>query len=64
MKPLEEIQSNRLKHRNIARRLAYIDQELQELVRAAFAAGHTGPQIAAAAGLSRERVYQIRDGRR
>ena len=64
MTPLENIQSNRLKHRNITRRLAYIDQELQELVRAAFAAGHTGPQIAAAAGLSRERVYQIRDGRR
>ncbi len=64
MDKMTEIRANRRKHRNIADRLAHIDGELAELIRQAFAAGHTGPEIATAASLSRERVYQIRDGRR
>ena len=40
------------------------DDEFAELVRAAFVAGHTGPEIAAVSGVSKERIYQIRDGRR
>lgn len=64
MDTLKDIQANRQKHRNITARLAYIDNELADLIRHAFAAGLTGPAIASAAGLSKERVYQIRDGRR
>ena len=64
MDKLKEIQANRQKHRNLADKIAYLDNELAELIRAAFAAGITGPAIATAAGLSKERVYQIRDGRR
>jgi hypothetical protein len=64
METLEAIQANRRKHRNLADKIAYIDNELAELIRHAFAAGYTGPVISAAANLSKERVYQIRDGRR
>lgn len=41
-----------------------LDQELRETVLDSLAAGMLAPQIAQATGLSRERVYQIRDGRR
>ena len=41
-----------------------LDAELQRHVRAAFDAGHGGTPIARASGLSRARVFQIRDGRR
>jgi hypothetical protein len=64
MDKLEKIQVNRRKHRNLTDKINYIDNELAELIRQAFAAGITGPAIAAAANLSKERVYQIRDGRR
>lgn len=58
------IQRAALKREAIAERLAAADKELHKLIREAFAAGLTGPAIAAAAGISRERAYQIRDGRR
>ncbi len=44
--------------------IAHLDAELETAVVAAFLAGHTGPEIATAAGLSKQRVYQIRDGTR
>lgn len=62
--PLEKIAANRRKQRELADEIRTADVELAELVRSAFAAGHTGPEIAAAAGISKERIYQIRDGRR
>lgn len=36
--------------------------EMETLVRAAFDAGLTGPQIAGLTGVSKRRTYQIRDG--
>ncbi len=43
---------------------AQLDTDLEAAVVAAFHEGHTGPEIAAVAGLSKQRVYQIRDGTR
>lgn len=64
MKPLDKIARNRRYSRELSERLGRLDDELADLVRAAFAAGHTGPEIGSAAGMSKERTYQIRDGRR
>lgn len=47
-----------------AKRRQTFTDDLHQLIRAAFAAGHPGSKIAEAAGLSTPRVYQIRDGRR
>ncbi len=49
------------------RRRAAVDQaeaELHRLIREGFEQGISGEKLAAAAGLSVPRVYQIRDGRR
>lgn len=43
---------------------AEAEKELAVLIRGAVEAGGSVTGIARAAGLSRERVYQIRDGRR
>lgn len=40
------------------------EADLARYVKEAFEHGATGPQLARATGLSRERIYQIRDGRR
>ena len=67
MTTLELITANRAKRREHARAITALDAELEGstgLVAQAFDDGHTGPQIAAAAGISKPRVYQIRDGRR
>lgn len=40
------------------------DREWRDAIRAAIAAGERVVDIAAAAGVTRDRVYQIRDGRR
>jgi hypothetical protein len=64
MKPLEAITANRARYRKLAEQTDTLDTELAKLVRTAFEAGHTGPEIAAASGLSTPRTYQIRDGRR
>jgi hypothetical protein len=64
MDPLTAITANRQRWRTHTEETRRIDVELAELIRAAFEAGHTGPEIAAAAGLSTPRTYQIRDGRR
>lgn len=64
MEPLDEIARNRRNSRELATELGKLDDELADLIRLAFAAGFTGPEIGAAAGISKERTYQIRDGRR
>lgn len=64
MEPIEQVAAIRDQRRAVAEQLAALDAELEVAVKAAFAAGHTGPQIATAAGLSKPRTYQIRDGRR
>jgi hypothetical protein len=45
-------------------RVTYHEVLLAEEIRAALAAGARVADIAASAGVSRSRVYQIRDGRR
>ena len=62
--PLEKITANRRKQRELADEIRTADAELADLIRSAFAGGYTGPEIAAVAGVSKERIYQIRDGRR
>ena len=64
MNPLDKIAANRERHEIDHAKVQAHDDELLALVRDAFAAGYTGPQIAAAARVSKERTYQIRDGRR
>lgn len=60
----DEIRNNRAKRRRAVARIEQIDAELAELIQKALAADLGPTQIARIAGLSRERVYQIRDGRR
>lgn len=43
---------------------AEAEEFLQDAIRQALAGGHRVVDIAEAAGISRARVYQIRDGRR
>jgi DNA-directed RNA polymerase specialized sigma subunit len=64
MDRLSQIAQNRARRREVAVEAGVLDEQLRDLVRAAFADGHTGPQIAEVARLSKPRVYQIRDGRR
>jgi hypothetical protein len=47
-----------------ANRITTAEQDRDTAIRAALAAGHSVISIANAAGLSRARIYQIRDGRR
>jgi hypothetical protein len=50
-----------------ARRKRVVEQaeaDWREAVKAALATGLNGPQVAELAGIKKERVYQIRDGRR
>lgn len=58
---LQDIVRRRRENRGEA---AALDQELRETVLDALAAGMLAPEIGQATGLSRQRVYQIRDGRR
>lgn len=64
MEPLTRIAHIKRQRHETAATLASLDAYLETAVVAAFAAGHTGPEIATAAGLSKQRVYQIRDGTR
>ncbi|MEP9391211.1 hypothetical protein ABLE94_02980 [Gordonia sp. VNK1] len=62
---LERIAANRHKRDEHTAAIAALDEELagpDGLVRAAFDAGATGPRIASVARLSKQRVYQVRDG--
>jgi hypothetical protein len=64
---LQQITNNRARRRELTAQISALDAELEGphgLVMQAFDDGHTGPQIAAAASISKPRVYQIRDGRR
>ena len=63
----ERISENRRQRDKHSAAIAALDEELagpDGLISQAFAEGHTGPEIATAAGLSKQRVYQIRDATR
>lgn len=50
--------------RDVRYDLSEAEAFLQLAIRQALAGGHRAADIAEAAGMSRARVYQIRDGRR
>lgn len=65
--PLELLRENRAKRDKCAADMKALDAELAGpggLVDLAMSAGATGPQIAKLIGLSKPRVYQIRQGTR
>jgi hypothetical protein len=64
---LAEIAENRRQRQELVERIAELDAQLEGpagLIAQASRPAIRGPQIAAAAGVSKPRVYQIRDGRR
>ncbi|MFV8049957.1 sigma factor-like helix-turn-helix DNA-binding protein [Mycobacterium sp. 48b] len=61
---LEAIRANRRQHREHTDAANVLDSKLRDLVKMAFKQGRTGPELASVLGISKERVYQIRDGRR
>ncbi len=62
MDPMARIAQIKEQRQESAATTARLDAELEKAVVEAFAAGHTGPEIAAVAGLSKQRVYQIKKG--
>lgn len=64
MNALDALRQHRAKEREAKRLRDRLADERETLVKTAFDEGHSGPEVAAAAGISKERAYQIRDGRR
>ncbi|AFL47959.1 hypothetical protein AVANI_48 [Mycobacterium phage Avani] len=64
MSLLDEIAAVRDLRIALSKASTEVDDRLTKLIREAFEAGFTGPQIAEHAGISKARVYQIRDGLR
>lgn len=62
MNALDALRQHTAKEHAAKRLRDHLSEERQALVIAAFAEGHTGPAIASAAGCSKERAYQLRDG--
>lgn len=62
--PIKQLRQVARRRRRAQERVEACDEELRSLVVDAFTAGHSGTTIAAAAGVSTPRAYQIRDGRR
>jgi hypothetical protein len=61
MEPLQALRHNQARIQENARLRRWLREERDQLVKDAFAAGHDGPEIGSAAGISRQRAYQIRD---
>lgn len=64
MNALDQLRQHTVKEREAKRLREHLADQRKILIDAAFAEGHTGPEVAAAAGCSKERAYQIRDGAR
>lgn len=64
MTSLKRIAQNRQARERHAAKVAELDAQLQELVEAAFGDNIPWQDIADVLGVSKARVYQIRDGRR
>lgn len=60
----ERIKANRAERTEYAEQIARLDAELVTLVNEGLAGGVTAAELAATAGVSRARIYQIRDGKR
>ncbi|MCG7610331.1 hypothetical protein [Mycobacterium sp. CnD-18-1] len=60
----DRIKANRAARAEAVKRIAQLDAELVALVNDGLAKGRTAAELAQLAGVSRARVYQIRDGKR
>lgn len=63
MDTLQELRLNRQREREAKSLRERITADRDRLIREAFAEGHSGPEVAQAAGCSKERAYQLRDRR-
>ena len=64
MTTLDRIRANRARRARAAASIEQLDTELTGLVRHAFEDGYTWQQLAELLGVSKARVYQIREGTR
>lgn len=64
MNALDELKQHMSKEREAKRLRDRLATERLLLVKAAFDEGHTGAEVGAVIGLSKERAYQLRDGGR
>jgi DNA-directed RNA polymerase specialized sigma subunit len=60
----DKLLANRRKRASHAAAIETLDAEQTQLVKEALAEGDTAAELAEILGVSRARVYQIRDGRR
>lgn len=60
----DAIEANRAERAEHTARIEALDAELVQLVKQGFAEKIPATELAAKAGVSRARIYQIRDGRR
>jgi len=60
---LQALKRARARQARVQQKLAEADAEVRQLVAEGFSLGIPGQKLADAAGLSKPRVYQIRDGR-
>lgn len=60
---LEQIRANRAKYSELSSRQGQLDEQLSQLVKLALES-YSAIEISELLGVSRARVYQIRDGRR
>jgi transcriptional regulator of met regulon len=64
MDVLQQLRHNRARERANDKLREALIAERNQLIAQAFAEGHTGPEVGRAAGMSKERAYQLRDARR
>ena len=63
MADLEYLAAVTARRARMAADMAWLDQEWRQLVAQAMQDGYSAVAVAKAAGVSRPRVYQIRDGK-
>lgn len=61
---VERIGEVSAEHAAAVEHAAWLDMQRRHLIKAALRSGRSATQIAEAARITRQRVYQIRDGRR
>lgn len=61
MNALDELRHHAAKEREAKRLRDHLAAQRQQLIKAAFAEGHNGLEVGTAAGISKERAYQLRD---
>lgn len=64
MDVLQQLRHNRARERANNKLREALRTERNQLIAQAFSEGHSGPEVGRAAGMSKERAYQLRDARR